>query len=155
MLRIPAQDDVVTMTLKLDVGADVTDENEETPSDSASGANTAPNQEWEDEDKFMTFTLRGGALLPMEPPTAAAVRQRLYNLGYGPPNPDNWQGTIMQNAIKPSSVIRGCLKPGMVTSKHVNACVRFMGVDSVTLSFGVCAMVSSTGRRGHAKDRGF
>ena len=110
ILRIPVFDNSATMTLKLEVSDYLTkkeskDSSEEKTSedDKQTDATLAPrgeNEAWEGEDKFMTFTLKGGALLPMDPPTAAATRQRLYNLGYGPSDPDNWEGTTMQDAIK-------------------------------------------------------
>jgi hypothetical protein len=51
------------------------------------------NGKFPDEDKFMVIKLDAGALRKTGSPQDKddlASRQRLYNLGFGPPNPEKW-----------------------------------------------------------------
>lgn len=114
ILRIPVHTESATMILRLDVAEFLFDSQESggqgsnggggSDGDGAPGGNGASRPPpadgaWEDEHKFMHFKLAAGALIPMEPPSAPPVRQRLFNLGYGPPDPDNWDAATKRNAI--------------------------------------------------------
>ncbi len=112
ILRIPVWDELVTMVLKLDVsgyllgGATVGSSQAGSPTAGAgqgeAGSRAEPPSEgpWEDENRFLRFTLKCGSLLPMEPPGVPALNQRLYNLGYGPPDPEDWDLPTRQHATK-------------------------------------------------------
>ncbi len=93
-LRIPVLDPHVLMTLRLDAWGRLVDPDAPPPPpDPAKDPNKLVDGKFPDEDRFMVLTLDAGALKKMrsaEDQKDLASRQRLYNLGFGPPNPAKW-----------------------------------------------------------------
>ena len=54
-----------------------------------------------DEDEFLAFTLAGGTLVPLVAGDADqdGVKQRLHNLGFGPPEPATWSDDVRRAAV--------------------------------------------------------
>jgi outer membrane protein OmpA-like peptidoglycan-associated protein len=117
IVRVPVFDERVAMKLKIDAsgylfgdppaatGGGTAPAAAGAPAESAApgsaGAGAAPpRDEWEGEERFVQIHLNCGALVPMDPPAAAPVRQRLHNLGYGPSKPDEWEGPALQSALR-------------------------------------------------------
>lgn len=117
-VKIPVVDERTKMLIKLDAAKDLTDD-EDGDSGSASGnggssapaaappnvsagqqapqsgagANADPGPDPEafpDEDQFIPMVLDGGALHPRDAADDLAVKQRLYNLGFGEDPPEKW-----------------------------------------------------------------
>ena len=90
VLRIPVFDEKVTMTLLLDAarvtGPDVV------PKDDP---NNPP-----DESKYVKLTFDGGALHPRDTSDELAVKQRLYNLGFGDDAPETWSAEVFAIAMR-------------------------------------------------------
>jgi hypothetical protein len=110
-IRIPVFDEQAKIKVKLDAfdpmfstkaPVKTADDNQ------SSGDGTEP---FKDEDTFMVLTLDGGALKAM---AAAAdempAKQRLYNLGYGPPTPDTWTDDDTNTAVKEYKTGKGLAK---------------------------------------------
>jgi hypothetical protein len=106
-LRIPVLDPHVKMTVKLDAFGALFDPSnsgaaksgQDTPQQSGSqdgakpDANGLVDGKFPDEDQFMPLILDGGQLKKMssdEDVDDLASKQRLYNLGFGPGNPETW-----------------------------------------------------------------
>lgn len=116
ILRIPVYDEVVTMTLKLDVSGYLFDQKDDDQSgdDSSDGdaageesqpggggeTDAAPEGAWEGEEQFRQFTLKCGSLLPVTAPGYDPFKQRLYNLGHGKGDPGTWNHEATRAAIK-------------------------------------------------------
>ncbi len=90
VLRIPVFDDKAKMTLRLDAarvtGPDVMP------------ADNDPNPP--DESKFVQINFDGGALHPREISDELAVKQRLYNLGFGDGGPETWSTDVYAIALR-------------------------------------------------------
>ncbi len=102
ILRLPVFDDVATMELKLDVGELLVPKGvKQVPADTGSSSGTEGEKE---EDRFMTFTLKGGELKKLDTSDKdeqkLAVKQRLYNLGYGRNKLEEWDEEIFTQALK-------------------------------------------------------
>jgi hypothetical protein len=80
VVRIPMFDDKTKITIQLDAGRDITDLDDNPPKDNAPV----------DESQFLTLVLDGGALHNRDTDDDLAVKQRLYNLGFGEHAPDAW-----------------------------------------------------------------
>jgi hypothetical protein len=54
-----------------------------------------------DEDEFLPFTLAGGTLRPLVAgdEDQDGVKQRLHNLGFGPPDPASWSDDVRRAAV--------------------------------------------------------
>lgn len=95
-VRIPVLDEQTKMTIKLDAAKDLTDDEDSTetasPQDkgeTAADHGTDPNA-FPDEDEFIPMVLDGGVLHPRDTTDDLAVKQRLYNLGFGENAPDQF-----------------------------------------------------------------
>lgn len=114
VMRIPVYDAAVTMTLKLDASGYLMEApaSGDAASDDQSGDGEADSppagdtesvpagEEWEGEDGFLTLTLEGGALLPIDSPAPQQYRQRLHNLGYGAGDPGSWDQRTELAAVR-------------------------------------------------------
>ncbi|MEP7282094.1 MAG: OmpA family protein [Rubrivivax sp.] len=94
-LRIPVLDPHVLINVRLDAWGRLLDPAAPPP---ATDPDEDPNQlvdgKFPDEDKFLSLTLDAGALKKIrsdEDQDDLASRQRLYNLGFGPPDPARWE----------------------------------------------------------------
>jgi hypothetical protein len=98
-IRIPVFDEHVRMTVKLDAYGKLFDlEDDEGTGDKTNAADT---DAFPGEDKFLTFTLAGGALRDMEPTDdELPSKQRLYNLGFGSNHPAKWTDEEFRNAVR-------------------------------------------------------
>jgi len=106
-VRIPFLNERTTMTLKLDVfGRPVKTDEDEPPAAPGEADGGAAQDEgfdtdrFEDEERFVPFVLDGGALKPRDPGDDLAVKQRLYNLGFGERAPAEWTQTEFDNALR-------------------------------------------------------
>lgn len=99
-LRIPVLDERTTMTLKLDA-FDTLIAAPDASSQSGDTAGTLGADKFDDEDKFVTLTLDGGALRKMSAAeNDLAAKQRLYNLGFGTDSPDKWTDDELGLAVE-------------------------------------------------------
>lgn len=93
-IRIPVLDPRTRMTLRLDAWGALFEFPDEKKGDAKDpDPNALVDGKFPDEDKFMAIVLDAGALKKMrsdEDVDDLASRQRLYNLGFGPPNPAKW-----------------------------------------------------------------
>lgn len=110
VLRLPVLDEVVTITLKIEVGDILLPPGVKPapPSDPKKAAADAAKEE----ENFMTLILQAGDLkvatqdLKLAPGEVLSdekklgVRQRLHNLGYGPDKVDELDGRELTNAVK-------------------------------------------------------
>jgi len=107
-LRLPTLDEHTRITLKLDVSGKPTKLDEsKTPSepraaesDTASRGDGFDTDRFPDEDRFRTFIFDAGALEAAEPDNDLAIKQRLYNLGFGEHAPDQWPAAEFDNAMR-------------------------------------------------------
>jgi hypothetical protein len=86
-IRIPVLDEHVLMNLKLDAYGPLFGTKDDDPKKGL------VDGKFPDEDKFMLVKLDGGALRKIRSPQDKddiASKQRLYNLGFGPSNPEKW-----------------------------------------------------------------
>lgn len=92
VLRLPVFDEVTEMTLRLDMADTVL----------PPGITPAEDQE-KDEKGFMKFTLKAGDLKKLNEGTEEeqklAVKQRLYNLGYGKTKLEEWDDRTFNRAL--------------------------------------------------------
>ena len=91
VIRIPVFDEKTKMTLQIDAGRDVTDDDNNPPADPPDPA---------DEANFLTLELAAGTLEPRDIDNDLAVKQRLYNLGFGDAAPDKWTGDQFDKAFR-------------------------------------------------------
>lgn len=89
VIRIPVFDDKSRMTIQIDAGRDITDLDDNPPKD----------DEPVDESKFLSFVLDGGALHNRDTDDDLAVKQRLYNLGFGEHAPETWTQDEFDRAL--------------------------------------------------------
>lgn len=89
VVRIPMFDDKTRMTIQIDAGRDLTDGDNNPPKDNAPV----------DESTFLSFVLDGGVLHNRDTDDDLAVKQRLYNLGFGEHPPDTWSDDEFQRAF--------------------------------------------------------
>jgi len=89
VVRIPMFDEKTKMTIKIDAGRDITDADNNPPKE----------DEPVDESKFLQFVLDGGALHNRDTDDDLAVKQRLYNLGFGEHAPDQWSDDEFKQAF--------------------------------------------------------
>ena len=94
-LRIPVLDPHVLMTVRIDAWGRVPDPDapQPPPPDPAKDPNKLVDGKFPDEDRFMSIVLDAGALKKIggaDDTNDLASRQRLYNLGFGPPDPAKW-----------------------------------------------------------------
>ena len=120
ILRAPVFSESVTLTLKLDVSGYLFDEPERNEEDDQEDE-TPAGEEWEGEDKFWSFTLEAGDLLPLEEPGYLPALQRLFNLGYGEGDPTQWDDRMTQHAIKSFQRSNGIDDSGGVTAETRDA----------------------------------
>lgn len=91
-VRIPVLDPHVLLTIKLDAFGSLLADPQQ-PGDPPADPNQLVDGRFPDEDGFMTLVLDAGALKKVgsdQDGADLASRQRLYNLGFGPPNPAQW-----------------------------------------------------------------
>jgi peptidoglycan hydrolase-like protein with peptidoglycan-binding domain len=119
ILRLPVFDELVTMRLKLDLsGQLLAQENSSAAggggaggTSSGSSGNAGTNNtnaepdvdsegRWPGEDRFTEFKLKAGSLAPMADPGYRPALQRLYNLGFGRGDPDQWDQATTLHAIR-------------------------------------------------------
>jgi len=116
-VRIPVFDEQAKMNLKLDVFGDPANLDDDSakkpaappppasaPADKT-GAGDKADQDvdtdrFPDEDRFFPFVLDGGALKPRDPADDLAIKQRLYNLGFGEHAPAEWKKDEFDNAFR-------------------------------------------------------
>jgi hypothetical protein len=109
-VRIPVLGERSKMNLKLDVFGKPAKPDEEPappgpvpaePGDAGGKADSGfDTDRFADEDRFLPFVLDGGALEPREPGNDLAIKQRLYNLGFGERAPAEWSQTEFDNALR-------------------------------------------------------
>jgi hypothetical protein len=71
---------------------------------------TGDDDAFPDEDDFLPFILAGGKLKPLVVTATEeedGVKQRLHNLGFGPPDPDSWSDDVRREAIKAWQKLHG------------------------------------------------
>jgi hypothetical protein len=90
VIRIPVFDEKTTMTLQIDAGRDLTEEDDNPPKDPPDPA---------DEANFLQFDLAAGTLHPRDIDDDLAVKQRLYNLGFGETAPDKMSDDEFKKAF--------------------------------------------------------
>jgi hypothetical protein len=88
VVRIPVFDEKTSITIRIDAGRDLTEDDNNPPDD-------APV----DESTFLSFVLAGGLLHNRDIDDELAVKQRLYNLGFGEHPPDSWADDEFQRAF--------------------------------------------------------
>jgi hypothetical protein len=109
-LRLPVLDEQTRMNLKLDVfgrPATLDDDSRREPGPPpADGPPPAAAAEpgfdtdrFSDEDRFLPFVLDAGSLRPRDADDDLAIKQRLYNLGFGERAPTDWSPTEFANAF--------------------------------------------------------
>ena len=89
VIRIPMFDEKTHMSLLIDAARDLTNFDDEQPSDSDAV----------DESKFLPVELDGGTLHPRDPQDDLAVKQRLYNYGFGEHDPATWSDGEFKGAL--------------------------------------------------------
>ena len=89
VVRLPMFDPETKMTIQIDAGRDITDADNNPPKD----------DEPVDESKFLQFILDGGVLHNRDTDDDLAVKQRLYNLGFGEHDPATWSSQEFQQAF--------------------------------------------------------
>jgi hypothetical protein len=104
VIRLPVFDEKATMTLKLEVGDILLPEGVTREPEKGDASKEAAAETSKDEDKFMTFTLKAGDLLKTDEGDQEsrdlAVKQRLYNLGYGLDELEKWDQATFTQAVK-------------------------------------------------------
>jgi hypothetical protein len=92
VIRLPLFDEKAVIPLRLEVARPGFADK---PSDPADDASKTPEQIEKEEEGFREFTLRGGDLAPVDPEDLESdrdgVKQRLFNLGYGPNPLESWK----------------------------------------------------------------
>ena len=106
-VRIPVLDEETKMLIKLDAAKDLISDDTATDTQTAPPATAAgdadPGRDPEafpDEDQFIPLVLDGGALHPRDPSDDLAVKQRLYNLGFGENPPEKWTTAEFNRAFE-------------------------------------------------------
>lgn len=110
-VRIPVLDERTKMKLKLDVfGKPVNPDDKphppaNTPPKDPGGTGADADQGFDsdrfpDEDQFLPLVLDGGVLEPRDPANDLAIKQRLYNLGFGERAPTAWDQAEFDNALR-------------------------------------------------------
>jgi hypothetical protein len=121
ILRVPVYDDVVTMTLKLDASGLLftPPQGSQSPAPSASAGQpgAVPQGAWDGEDTFRQFTLKGGALLPIDAPGYDPATQRLANLGYGNGDSSQWDTRVSLFAIQSFQRTQHLTESGAITGE--------------------------------------
>jgi hypothetical protein len=90
VLSIPVFDEKTTMTLLLDAAR-------------VTGPDTVPKDDPDnppDESKYVKLVFDAGALRPRDTSDELAVKQRLYNLGFGDGAPETWSSEIYAIAMR-------------------------------------------------------
>lgn len=100
VIRLPVFDEQTTMLLKLDTGDVLLPPGVDPPDDKDK------QQQARDEKDFTPFTLKAGDLLPINvdgptdsDPNETAVKQRLFNLGYGKDDIAQWDDDEFKTAV--------------------------------------------------------
>lgn len=117
ILRLPVYDDVVTMTLKVDVSGYIFGDPPGAPASGGGNGGAPPSDAWEGEDQFWQFTLKGGGLLPVDDPGYPPALQRLSNLGYGNGDPAQWDQRTTLFAISAFQRKHGIEPSGAITDE--------------------------------------
>jgi len=100
--RIPALDERAQITVKLDLSAKRVnlDDPKAAPAEStAEDSDGFDTDRFKDEDRFHPFVLDAGALVSRDTNDDLAIKQRLYNLGFGERAPDKWTKAELDNAL--------------------------------------------------------
>ena len=88
-LRLPVLSEQTLMTIKLDAASALAP-----PADPAAPVDPA------DESRFLTVTVDGGALEFRDTDNDLAIKQRLYNMGFGEKPPKTWSDREFQRALR-------------------------------------------------------
>ena len=110
-LRVPVFSEKTTMKLKLDVFGKTQADSDEPPTPQKDADNKKEEgfdtDRFPDEDRFLPFVFDAGALKPRDAGDDLAVKQRLYNLGFGERAPAEWSQTEFDNAFRQFRKRRG------------------------------------------------
>ena len=122
ILRIPHEDGVVILTLKVDAGDLLLRRDPASAPRQDGGHGGAPREEpWEGEDGFLPLTLQCGRLLPTSATAQAGppLHQRLHNLGYGMADPDTWDDPTKRSAVRAFQRDQGLESKGGLTQETI------------------------------------
>jgi hypothetical protein len=97
VVRLPVLSEQTLMTIKLDAASALADDD-------------APATDPTDESRFLTVTVDGGTLENRDTTNNLAIKQRLYNMGYGETPPKGWSDREFQRALQSFSNRNGLLQ---------------------------------------------
>jgi hypothetical protein len=117
VIPVPMFDEKGDMTLLFD-GFGAAQTGEVKMAEGAKPVKFGDDDKWPDEDDFLAYTLAGGTLKPLvvTEEDNTGVAQRLHNLGYGPPKPDEWPDGVLRDAINAWHRLHGHEETGVMLS---------------------------------------